>query len=118
EYHDPVLRPVSFFQAEDGIRDRNVTGVQTCALPILGLPVPAHAQLLKCSHLFNILDARGAVSTTERADTFKAMRGLARRIATSRSEERRVRKARKLGCEEGVSRDYQTESLDNTIDIE
>src|SRR5699024_12059020 len=30
-----------FFQAEDGIRDRNVTGVQTCALPIYpvrGLP--------------------------------------------------------------------------------
>src|SRR5699024_12062525 len=26
-----------FFQAEDGIRDRNVTGVQTCALPIWGL---------------------------------------------------------------------------------
>src|SRR5207249_6841001 len=27
--------PISFFfQAEDGIRDRNVTGVQTCALPI------------------------------------------------------------------------------------
>src|SRR5699024_11990403 len=27
-----------FFQAEDGIRDRNVTGVQTCALPISVLP--------------------------------------------------------------------------------
>src|SRR5699024_11570820 len=26
-----------FVQAEDGIRDRNVTGVQTCALPILGI---------------------------------------------------------------------------------
>src|SRR5699024_11829385 len=26
-----------FFQAEDGIRDRNVTGVQTCALPISNL---------------------------------------------------------------------------------
>src|SRR5438067_13821844 len=26
-----------FFQAEDGIRDRNVTGVQTCALPIFGV---------------------------------------------------------------------------------
>jgi len=26
-----------FFQAEDGIRDRDVTGVQTCALPILAL---------------------------------------------------------------------------------
>src|SRR5699024_11525203 len=36
----PLLLPGSpvsfrfFFQAEDGIRDRNVTGVQTCALPI------------------------------------------------------------------------------------
>src|SRR5699024_11766759 len=28
---------IFFFQAEDGIRDRNVTGVQTCALPILHL---------------------------------------------------------------------------------
>src|SRR5438067_5582861 len=27
-----------FFQAEDGIRDRNVTGVQTCALPISSVP--------------------------------------------------------------------------------
>src|SRR5699024_11919737 len=32
-----------FFQAEDGIRDRNVTGVQTCALPIFTL-------LLRQSH--------------------------------------------------------------------
>src|SRR5437868_12355788 len=33
-----------FFQAEDGIRDRNVTGVQTCALPIsssLRSPAPS-----------------------------------------------------------------------------
>src|SRR5438067_7772021 len=29
-----LLLFVFFFQAEDGIRDRNVTGVQTCALPI------------------------------------------------------------------------------------
>src|SRR5207249_6712832 len=28
---------IFFFQAEDGIRDRNVTGVQTCALPISSL---------------------------------------------------------------------------------
>src|SRR5438094_5986687 len=28
-----------FFQAEDGIRDRTVTGVQTCALPISGIRV-------------------------------------------------------------------------------
>src|SRR5699024_11929721 len=30
-----------FFQAEDGIRDRNVTGVKTCALPILPSGVTA-----------------------------------------------------------------------------
>src|SRR5438067_9252617 len=32
-------RPTFFFQAEDGIRDRNVTGVQTCALPIFVMHV-------------------------------------------------------------------------------
>src|SRR5699024_11506925 len=32
-----VLDFLFFFQAEDGIRDRNVTGVQTCALPISSL---------------------------------------------------------------------------------
>src|SRR5699024_11458130 len=32
-----IVLALFFFQAEDGIRDRNVTGVQTCALPILGL---------------------------------------------------------------------------------
>src|SRR5687768_18284841 len=30
-----------FFQAEDGIRDVAVTGVQTCALPIFAMPRPA-----------------------------------------------------------------------------
>src|SRR2546430_7354882 len=32
-----------FFQAEDGIRDLTVTGVQTCALPILKLPCARRA---------------------------------------------------------------------------
>src|SRR3989442_10537659 len=30
-----------FFQAEDGIRDADVTGVQTCALPIWDIPAPS-----------------------------------------------------------------------------
>src|SRR5207248_8695695 len=34
--HLAACAVVFFFQAEDGIRDRTVTGVQTCALPILG----------------------------------------------------------------------------------
>src|SRR5699024_11768324 len=33
-YISVVVKEFFFFQAEDGIRDRNVTGVQTCALPI------------------------------------------------------------------------------------
>ncbi|HYS35485.1 MAG TPA: glycine--tRNA ligase subunit alpha, partial [Pseudonocardiaceae bacterium] len=45
------------------------------------LPVPAHYLVLKCSHAFNILDARGAVSTTERARAFARMRALARDVA-------------------------------------
>src|SRR5256886_1926419 len=36
--HDMVLFFFFFFQAEDGIRDLTVTGVQTCALPILHSP--------------------------------------------------------------------------------
>src|SRR5699024_11265766 len=35
-----------FFQAEDGIRDRNVTGVQTCALPISDLYSSTGAEVL------------------------------------------------------------------------
>src|SRR5207249_8264043 len=34
-YYCTFISIFFFFQAEDGIRDRNVTGVQTCALPIL-----------------------------------------------------------------------------------
>src|SRR6266496_5936189 len=33
-YLNPLLQVFFFFQAEDGIRDLYVTGVQTCALPI------------------------------------------------------------------------------------
>src|SRR5437667_1344298 len=34
-----LCRCFFFFQAEDGIRDRDVTGVQTCALPIFEVPL-------------------------------------------------------------------------------
>src|SRR5690606_23416814 len=36
---------VFFFQAEDGIRDFHVTGVQTCALPICGSSYPHHVTI-------------------------------------------------------------------------
>jgi glycyl-tRNA synthetase len=52
------------------------------------LPVPAHLHVLKCSHTFNILDSRGAVSTTERAKAFARMRGLAREVSALWAERR------------------------------
>src|SRR5699024_11969767 len=44
-----------FSQAEDGIRDRNVTGVQTCALPICKMlkRILFGAVLLSCSIIFS-----------------------------------------------------------------
>src|SRR5690606_23488213 len=117
-------------------RDFHVTGVQTCALPILdnvfdivwvdgvtygdvyhqneveqsrynfeaadtsllfqlfeshereagrlvaeGLVLPAYDQVLKCSHVFNLLDARGAISVTERTKYIARVRHLARQAA-------------------------------------
>src|SRR2546430_12654826 len=41
-----ISRDVIFFQAEDGIRDLTVTGVQTCALPIFELADDGAARLL------------------------------------------------------------------------
>ena len=46
-----------------------------------GLPLPAYDQVLKCSHTFNLLDARGAISVTERAVYIARVRSLARRVA-------------------------------------
>ncbi len=52
------------------------------------LPVPAHIMVLRCSHTFNVLDARGAVSTTERAKAFGRMRTLAREVSRLWAERR------------------------------
>jgi glycyl-tRNA synthetase alpha chain len=45
------------------------------------LPLPAYDQVLKCSHTFNLLDARGALSTTQRASYIARVRDLARAVA-------------------------------------
>ncbi len=45
------------------------------------LPMAAYDATLKCSHLFNVLDARGAVSVTERTAYIKRVRALALRCA-------------------------------------
>jgi glycyl-tRNA synthetase alpha chain len=47
-----------------------------------GLPLPAYDHCLKCSHTFNMLDARGAISVTERAAYIGRVRALAHLCAS------------------------------------
>src|SRR5699024_12067753 len=95
-----------FFQAEDGIRDRNVTGVQTCALPIF---VDGR---IKTSTLNIVIDYVQANDDTGNAyfgmDNIEAYEGWSEDL---RSEERRVGKecrSRREPCAErkkGESKD-------------
>jgi len=48
-----------------------------------GLVYPAYDYVLKCSHLFNLLDARGAISVSERAMFIKRIRTMARACAAA-----------------------------------
>nr|HPL80644.1 glycine--tRNA ligase subunit alpha [Burkholderiaceae bacterium] len=47
------------------------------------LALPAYEQVLKAAHSFNLLDARGAISVTERAAYIGRIRDLARKVARS-----------------------------------
>src|SRR5699024_11823962 len=75
-----IVQLFFFFQAEDGIRDRNVTGVQTCALPIS-----------ECDRRGDQLHR--AIAACERDHPDRGCAGSSR-SASQRSEERRVGKER------------------------
>ncbi|SCX37420.1 glycine--tRNA ligase subunit alpha [Nitrosospira sp. Nsp1] len=53
-----------------------------------GLALPAYEQVLKTAHAFNLLDARGAISVTERAAYMARIRDLARNVAKAYYESR------------------------------
>src|SRR5439155_3351835 len=86
------VRVVFFFQAEDGIRDGHVTGVQACALPIYAEEQDCHT-----THLMSSFRAHGGVTphvllvlmleVVEQSRVLGALLG-----AQLRSEERRVGK--------------------------
>ena len=52
------------------------------------LPAPALDFVLKCSHTFNLLEARGVISVTERTATIGRIRNLARKVAEAWLAER------------------------------
>src|SRR3989442_4318413 len=90
-----MVQIIFFFQAEDGIRDADVTGVQTCALPI-SRPSTTRCNLLvearvpwtrNCNLLVGarILRQENATFSSDHASSVENM-------SSSRSEERRVGK--------------------------
>src|SRR3712207_8531397 len=85
-----ILRLI-FFQAEDGIRDIGVTGVQTCALPISMLPRICSAERVyepgSSGMNINVLQAASGVGID-----WSQARLPAGRSTLARSEERRVGK--------------------------
>ena len=63
---------------------------QSQALIAAALPLPAYEQVLRASHTFNLLDARGALSVTERQRFILRVRTLARAVAEAYFESRRA----------------------------
>src|SRR5690606_40090887 len=73
-----------FFQAEDGIRDFHVTGVQTCALPISTTKLPGSAQ--------NSATDSASATRLRRSPASQLDQGARGTNTRVRSEERRVGK--------------------------
>src|SRR5205807_6706323 len=88
-----------FFQAEDGIRDYKVTGVQTCALPISGFGTQSKgAELLvnqpaTINFALSVQESKTTVEVTTEAQTINATDAtIGNSVSNTRSEERRVGK--------------------------
>ncbi|RLB94531.1 MAG: glycine--tRNA ligase subunit alpha, partial [Deltaproteobacteria bacterium] len=54
-----------------------------------GLVIPTYEYCLKCSHTFNLLDARGAISVTQRTGYIKRIRNIAREASKAYIEQRK-----------------------------
>jgi glycyl-tRNA synthetase alpha chain len=80
----------NFELADTDILFRHFGEFETEAMRLAGtqLVLPAYEMVLKCSHTFNLLDARGAISVTERAAYIARVRNLARAIAQAYYESR------------------------------
>src|SRR5436305_14927979 len=95
-----VAKMIFFFQAEDGIRDADVTGVQTCALPISNSGTPR----------ISVVYAVAADTSTREPDSLAIAPAMPMHTAsaTDRSEERRVGKE----CRHGGAADHLNKRAD------
>src|SRR5207249_5542866 len=96
------------FQAEDGIRDRNVTGVQTCALPIYVIKSPLRRRFEKriggepdrfahgnASQALSVIGSAAKISLSVLLRD-QVLQALFDDLVVGRSEERRVGKEGRL----------------------
>jgi glycyl-tRNA synthetase alpha chain len=80
----------NFEHADVAVLFRHFDDHERAALRLIeaGLALPAYERVLDCSHTFNLLDARGAISVTERAAYIGRVRKLARAVAQAYYESR------------------------------
>ncbi|MFQ5839984.1 MAG: glycine--tRNA ligase subunit alpha [Candidatus Methylomirabilales bacterium] len=80
----------NFDEADTGLNRKlfDQYAAESLRLIAKGLILPAYDYCLKCSHTFNILDARGAISVTERQALIGRVRNLARRVAEAYLKQR------------------------------
>ena len=73
----------NFSKSDPDMLRRHFTDYETQAKMLLSdnLPRPAYDATMKCSHLFNLLDARGAISVSERTGFIGRIRNLAKGVA-------------------------------------
>ena len=84
-----------------------------------GLVLPATDHVLKCSHTFNMLDARGVISVTERVSYIERVRRLAQRIARAYCKQREEMEHPLLGKWDAVrvgAVSNRTEPTSTTVD--
>jgi len=84
-YHQNEVEQSKYnFEASDPtwlLAEFNGYEAQAKRLIEAGLPLPGYEMILKCSHTFNLLDARGAISVTERQAYIGRVRALSRLVA-------------------------------------
>src|SRR5437868_13700686 len=106
-----------FFQGEDGIRGRNVTGVQTCALPLCAVLAAFAAWITRAATStafdefpLDLAAWRNAGVPDGRVDELL-------RLTDVRSEERRVGKERRTELAEDELRELLNSDVDNPIEF-
>jgi glycyl-tRNA synthetase alpha chain len=86
--------------------DKNAAQSVKDRFPLLA----AYELCLKCSHLFNILDARGAISVTERVGVIARVRVLAVGIAKAYVDQRQGRTSTNAGEEEATKKQLEAKN--------